>query len=610
MKKKLAITLILILCLSSLAVFTACDSFLDYLLGLTDNTTPPTNVDNADKVHQHTLEHKTSEQATCTGNGTVEYWYCAGCGKYYADSAAKQEIADISTTAMGHQYVYFSDKDSHWQKCRFCGDTLPSESHYSEKYVRYSNEHGKICDVCSYYFESAAHTMVDGTCKVCGYFADYATQCSSTYGYDYFATLQKGNNLQKFYNQIDDQVKQFHNNADTNAVKRKSDTVDIYTLTEVNFQKFGLSLEEALSVWSTYKNDHPIYYWMSRNVIHNEVSLLYIGVDENYAKGNVRANKNVELYAEIDEYLDSVASETDAYDITLAFHDKIINNVKYARTSSGAAENEEWAHNILGVFDNKAAVCEGYARAFQLLLNARSIPNVLVTGTVKQNNRNEGHAWNMAQLGEEWYWYDLTWDDQPGIPGGIIYNYFCQSGQSLDRHVAGGQILGPDYLYKLPVAANDDYSGGLILGEKFTVDNVQYKLCGYNKVSLEKCNAFGKFEIPESVTYGDQSYAVTQIGEDAFGIGLTNLVIPSSVEIIYNYAFSNSSRLVGVTFEDTVGWTRTPQIVDAVTPSAVSSQSLSNEANAASLLKSYYKGSLLMSYQYVWEKNAQTDNAE
>ena len=30
-------------------------------------------------------------------NGNTEYWYCEGCGKYYADAEAKTEITQAST---------------------------------------------------------------------------------------------------------------------------------------------------------------------------------------------------------------------------------------------------------------------------------------------------------------------------------------------------------------------------------------------------------------------------------------------------------------------------------------------------------------------------------
>ncbi|MBQ6550058.1 MAG: RICIN domain-containing protein [Lachnospiraceae bacterium] len=44
-------------------------------------------------LHEHTLDHITSKQATCHEEGCVEHWVCTGCGKYYSDENATEEIS-------------------------------------------------------------------------------------------------------------------------------------------------------------------------------------------------------------------------------------------------------------------------------------------------------------------------------------------------------------------------------------------------------------------------------------------------------------------------------------------------------------------------------------
>ena len=43
------------------------------------------------------LEHFPAKAATKFADGNIEYWYCSGCGKYYSDSAAKQDIVKSDT---------------------------------------------------------------------------------------------------------------------------------------------------------------------------------------------------------------------------------------------------------------------------------------------------------------------------------------------------------------------------------------------------------------------------------------------------------------------------------------------------------------------------------
>ena len=43
------------------------------------------------------LRHVEAKAATKTAEGNIEYWYCEGCGKYYKDAEATQEIAKEAT---------------------------------------------------------------------------------------------------------------------------------------------------------------------------------------------------------------------------------------------------------------------------------------------------------------------------------------------------------------------------------------------------------------------------------------------------------------------------------------------------------------------------------
>ena len=55
-----------------------------------------------DDVHKHVLTHNDAIAATCTENGTVEYWSCDECGKNFADKDATQELDSIVVPALGH----------------------------------------------------------------------------------------------------------------------------------------------------------------------------------------------------------------------------------------------------------------------------------------------------------------------------------------------------------------------------------------------------------------------------------------------------------------------------------------------------------------------------
>lgn len=48
-------------------------------------------------THTHAMAHTASKTATETAEGNIEYWYCADCSKYFSDSDAKVEITKNQT---------------------------------------------------------------------------------------------------------------------------------------------------------------------------------------------------------------------------------------------------------------------------------------------------------------------------------------------------------------------------------------------------------------------------------------------------------------------------------------------------------------------------------
>lgn len=106
------------------------------------------------------------------------------------------------------------------------------------------------------------------------------------------------------------------------------------------------------------------------------------------------------------------------YDKIKGVHDFICINTEY-----DLSENDDYIHHTAyGALINKSAVCEGYAKAYKLLLNAVGIESEMVI--------NETHAWNEVKLMGEWYFVDITNDDNNSC-----YCYFL-----LGRDVMTSQV--------------------------------------------------------------------------------------------------------------------------------------------------------------------------
>lgn len=300
-----------------------------------------------------------------------------------------------------------------------------------------------------YSYSLTVNRMFNSASTSSSNYNDQADKFDTTYGYQDLALRNNGAGRQKLYNEIMASVKKFENsNADASNT--------YYSFVDINYASMGLTKDEAVETYYIFRNDNPYYYWLSSSIVYNSTRI-YISTYEDYYQSSVRSSYDAKIANKINEFKTALGDYqllTD-YDIALKIHNKIINEIMYALDSTNKPEESAWAHNIIGAMDNThyAAVCEGYAKTFEMLLNYFDVGNVYVTGT----GNGGGHAWNVVQMDDSnWYCTDVTWDDQPSWPNGIMYKYFnCNVSEFNKLHTASTPSdTGVNFLYALPVLSD------------------------------------------------------------------------------------------------------------------------------------------------------------
>ena len=305
-----------------------------------------------------------------------------------------------------------------------------------------------------------------------------------------------------------------------------------YGAITVAVEENTLRTSELDAILCSLYYDHPEFYWLdSFGYTYSSDYIVSVTpfCSNEYRLGATRTTLNTKMDTEIQRYLRLVNGVSSDYKKELIIHDEIINQVQYSLDNSGKPSEEKWAHSIVGVFDTsyKKVVCEGYAKAFQLLMNACGIECIYIPGTVN----GTGHAWNKVKLDGQWYNVDVTWDDPTSGNGTPIlsHEYFnVTDAQLLTNHTPGNTMsTGINrWCYSLPVS-----------------DSIIYKYVAADSSQVYTI----KYDQPANATVKlyNQGSVVTTDSTVSSGSAITVEAVPDDQDSTYTatYSINNQSAI-------------------------------------------------------------------
>lgn len=399
---------------------------------------------------------------------------------------------------------------------------------------------------------------------------------SSTMGYEVLNDAQKS-----LYRKIKAAAHAFYTGtAAAEGVSYGSDEEKLPCFAIVSNTDSSLSNEDTVKVISMFRNDNPMYFFVGNTYLYsmdydfeteeNYVSAVYIACVEEYTSGTARQAERRALETQITAAREQVEAQDTAWAKARAANDWLCNSLTYAYDASGNPDDSMASHSIVGAFDERycAAVCEGYAKAFQLLMNAAGVSNAYIIGL----GNGGGHAWNMAQMDDGYYYYfDVTWNDSTSSD-----KYFAAGETSFSKNHTPNTADGErwDYLYDLPDVPEDD--GTDETGTVLTEGDFTYQLYTDHAVLTAYTGEDVSVSVPEeadglpvtaikgafagntAVQLVDLPKTVTAVSYGTGGIGAfenctalqaVSMILTSRVEY---HSFRNCSALQTATLPQTV----------------------------------------------------------
>lgn len=277
--------------------------------------------------------------------------------------------------------------------------------------------------------------------------ADQFLDYGSDYGYQDMAKRSNSAGRRYAYQQLEAISRNFTVNGKDAAI-HSFDGWSYSMAGTVDLSGYSMTGDEMVEAYFTFRHDNPQFFWLSNQIIFGSKSMVVLSYDE-YRDGAVRQAALEEIVSTVQTVYQSKITPSDSsYQKILKIHDALIADIEYS--------DDTWtpiSHSIAGAMTSaKSAVCEGYSKVMQVMMNCYGITNIYVTG-----DAGGPHAWNMVRMHDgKYYWVDATWDDQEQEV--FWHDYFLVGNKNFTDHVPDlSTNTGTGFLYELPQASDEDY---------------------------------------------------------------------------------------------------------------------------------------------------------
>lgn len=197
------------------------------------------------------------------------------------------------------------------------------------------------------------------------------------------------------------------------------------------FIGFNKESDNVFDILKTVLCEHPELFWCSGSCSFSSNGYLTVKYSCSKEEAQLKSQK---IDAKAEELLSTLG--TSQQEKAVQLFDYVVETTEYDFENVSNLENNPEISTIEGVLLNGRAVCGGYAKAYQFLLQRAGMQAVYVTGAANSPKGEQHHGWVCQQIDGENYFSDPTWSDSfegHSDSNFISHTYFCLSGDEISE---------------------------------------------------------------------------------------------------------------------------------------------------------------------------------
>lgn len=330
---------------------------------------------------------------------------------------------------------------------------------------------------------------------------------------------------------------------------------------KIDISSYRISTKEALDLFVQILNNNPQLFYLKANdatVWSYSGIASYYEVEYSDTVDNIKKRKE-EFAQAADKLIEQIDSSFTDLEKALVIHDQLVLKCEYDYQNYLDNKIPADSYTAYGALVNGTAVCQGYAEAYDYIMENRLGISCDVVSSDTMN-----HAWNMISIDGKWYHVDATWDDPVWDSiGRVVHTYFMLSDTAISDSTRKHTGWVTDHNASSTLYDNgfwSDIQSGILYHEgEWYYSRYQ---SADRKISLVKKNALldGQESQLYTVSYTEwNNYPVSYMflteaaGDIYFNTGhsVYKLEGGSAVQI-YSPTLSGSDRIFGFTIKDGV----------------------------------------------------------